>query len=178
MVKPTVKAVEGIRKKYGIAPNGALSVEQYREACSMSIDNQKVPFAFKYTIVSMSKQSITLEVHGDHLSKNVVDSLPFKQKLAYKKAFKDGAIALRMLEKGRIDAFPAMEKAIISFVFYSKKSRDYDNNSENIKRIQDTLVSLGFLVDDKRKNLTSKGNPKEVIVKSMPKVTVRIDRLA
>lgn len=171
--KPTVKAVDRIRKKYGLSHDDPLSAAQYREACSMGSEKSgNSNFSFQYKLLKLTESCVMVEVAGNHLSKNSVDSLSFREKLAYKKAFKQGAKEMYLLERKRLRSFPVMKNAKISFAFYSKRSRDHDNNSENIKRVQDTLVSLGFLIDDKRENLEL-DEVKEIIA-NVPKIIVKL----
>lgn len=152
--KPTVSAVNRVRKKYALSYSDPLSAAQYREACLTGPEKPSGSnFSFQYKLLKLTENCVIVEVIGNHLSKNSVDSLSFRAKLAYKKAFKQGAKEMYLFERKRLRSFPVMRKAKISFAFYTKKSRDHDNNSENIKRVQDTLVNLGFLVDDKRENL-------------------------
>lgn len=148
--KPTVKAVNAVRKRYGLSKNASLSTAQYKEAVHLTMQKKTdtTQFAFQYKLLYLSDKGVVLEVRGNHLSKNRVDSLPFKQKLRYKKAFKDGARALCLMERKRLKSFPMMQRATIRFAFYSKYARDYDNHSETIKRVQDTIVSMGLLADD------------------------------
>ena len=153
LLKPSVSALNKIRKRYSISKNGAITGAMYREAVALtqssSTKKHDPKFSFVYSFLHFSAKSIAIEVKGDHLSKNRVDSLPMRHKLRYKKAFKDGARALCLLERKRLRSLPMIQKAKVHFVFYTTHGRDYDNHSETIKRIQDTAVSiLGILPDD------------------------------
>ena len=150
LLKPTVRAVNAVRKKYNLSKKASLSAEQYREAVGISsAKSSDRTFAFRFKLLHFTYKGIVLEVEGNHLSKNRVDSLPLKHRIRYKNAFKDGARALYLLERKRLRSFTTMQKAKVHFVFYTTHDRDYDNHSETIKRIQDTAVSiLGILPDD------------------------------
>ena len=174
--KPTIKAVNAVRKRYALPKNASLSTAQYKEAVRISMRRKTdtTQFAFQYKLLYLSKKGAVIEVCGDHLSKNRVDSLPFKQKLRYKKAFKDGVRALCLVERKRLKSFPVMQKATIRFAFYSQYARDYDNHSETIKRVQDTVVSMGLLADDNPKVLKPAG--RNFYIKSRNKRVVVVVR--
>ncbi|HID40636.1 MAG TPA: hypothetical protein EYP33_00580 [Pyrodictium sp.] len=176
MIKPSIKSINAIRKKYLIEKNGSLTSAQYKEAIALGKQNnpQDKTFSFEYKIIEINDETLILEVRGNHLSKNTVDGLSFRQKLAYKKAFKQGAKALYLLNVKTIKTFPVMESAFISFAFGNKRSRDHDNNSETVKRIQDTIVMLGIIKDDSRKYLLPKNEPEEILIKKNETPFVRV----
>ena len=179
LYKPTPKAVTTIRKKYGLLKNDPLSTSQYKEACALSSaanTTKSRQFSFKYILETLTHDEVVIIIEGVHLSNNRINSLTFKQKLAYKKAFKLGADELYLLERKRLKSYPVMQKAEIDFTFYTTRSRDHDNNNETLKRVQDTIVALGLVADDKRENIIMPSPPGEVLAKNY-KILVALRRI-
>jgi len=159
--KPTVQAINKIRKKYNLTKKDALTSLQYKEALGINIEkksNGGHTFTFVYKMIKRTNKGTILEIHGKHLSKNRIDSLRFRDKLRYKKAFKEAMRTFYMINKKVLMGVDAYPTASIEYIFYSSQSRDWDNNFETIKRVQDTLTSLRIIEDDKRENIEK---PKE-----------------
>jgi len=172
MIKPTIKAINKIRKEYNIPKNASIPAHLYRKALEESTSNSRRDFRFEFELIELSHNRVHVRVIGNHLSKNVVDSLSRRDNIRYKNAFKIAAKAFYLKNHKKIRSFKRIEKGEIYFIFYSKHSRDHDNNSENIKRVQDNIVRLGFVVDDKRENLTSKKEPEEILIKKTEKPAI------
>lgn len=183
LLKPSVSAINKIRKKYSLSKTSSLSSKQFHEAVALTSakSTQKKKgsdfgFSFEYRLITFTEKEVILEVKGKHISQNDVNSLPFRGKLAYKKAFKVGANAFYMKERLRLKSIPPIERSYISFVFYTKDSRDHDNNHENIKRTQDTLTVLNIIVDDKKANLRKEYTHEyeEEIIDSVPRILIKL----
>lgn len=178
MTKPTPKAIHAIRRKYDLSEDQPITAAQYREALMLATSSGsskgEQSFCFEYRLDEVGKDRVKISVWGNHLSKNRVDSLSFRGKLAYKKAFKIGADHLLVKERKRLKSLIPFDKATIFYTFYSKRSRDHDNNSENVKRVQDMMIYLGVIKDDTRECL-SLGGIKEVLSKT-PRIEIEIER--
>jgi len=169
--KPTPRAIKKIRKKYKLATNDALSSKQYREALllgqskstkePMGIRNKTPPkkrdsgkggvgYGICYTLVEAKRERVIIEVSGNLLSRNAFGSLSVKERMRYSIAHREAIEALRLKYLKVLREYTPMEYAQISFVFASKRGnqRDWDGNSETVKKTQDALVKLGFLKDD------------------------------
>lgn len=183
-------ALGKVRKKYNLKGNDSLSASQYREVqlltskkgsnyrgASSSRKKQIFNFYFDYSVsISSDLNTLTITLVGRHLSKNQYDSLPLfdrkhkSSKHHFKKAFKTAAEVCRLKQKGLFNSlkkkgiFPSTS-ASVHYIFYNPVSRDHDNGSENIKRLQDTFVTLGILEDDNRDVLRAEKEPLEVIIR-------------
>jgi hypothetical protein len=173
-----VASLNKVRKKYNLSKTQSISSAQFREAQEMSsakTTKRKIDTkGFTFSIVELRDGYSHIRIEGNHLSKNVIDSLPFRQKLRYKASFKIGMNNFYAMNKRKIDKFKTIREGHISFIFNSTHSRDHDNNSETIKRVQDTMVILRIIEDDKRKNITlhpDKGI-EEIIIKKGEKPSI------
>ena len=167
----SVSSINKIRKKYGLTKKDSLTANQFREACSIDISksdknrgakNTSKDFTFSYHLDYFEdKGIITVKITGKHISKNVYDRLPKWGRggqYAYKKSLETASrdcylmqrsLFLELKKRGIIP----IKKAKIGFVFKNPVSRDYDNQFQNVKLIQDTITRLGLIVDDKKENL-------------------------
>ena len=137
----------------------SISAKEYREALGTSSSPAKAKpkahdFSFKVDIKRLTHNTYEVILLGKHLSVNSVNTLHFRQKLRYKnmvkKAFSDaGMIYKKILPK-------KAECAIFSPTVYNPKSRDDGANEATLKIVIDSLVALGFAVDDAKKYARTK----------------------
>jgi len=199
----SIKAINSIRKKYGLNKSDSLSSLQLREAMllSSSLGREKgvrhnnsqkqvaKSFLFRYEIdkSSLGKKDVVLVVHGKHISKNVYERLPQwgkRSQNGYKSAFKKGADECYLTQKKVFDYLKKrtllyhtpFEYTIIQYTFVNPRSRDHDNQYSTIKPLQDTLVRLGLIIDDKQENIfvpdieevSGKNDDYRIIIKLSP----------
>jgi len=153
----TSKMLNDFAKKKGLSKITRLSVAEFRELQMQAKSRSDSASDFFYHIEQKHEQYI-VTVKGKHLSKNRFDSLSFKEKIQYKNAFKKAVEEYKILNMLRLKQLKTFENAEVHYVFYNPKSRDSDGNSENIKKLQDSLFSLGLIQDDKRKCLKCIGS--------------------
>jgi hypothetical protein len=165
-----------IRKKYGLSPGDPLSASQFRELQQManSTSAHGPVFAFRYKIEfiyedkgALSELRVTL--YGNHISKNRFDALPMRYRYRYIRAIKEAARIAGLQYSKELNALRErgvlpFDKASVRYRFFVTHSRDHDNGSETIKRLQDTFTRLGLIVDDKRRHLRMEGEPEEYLV--------------
>jgi hypothetical protein len=136
----------------------SISAKEYREAISGSASKKKEPvsrskkYEFNFFIDKIEEGGYLFTLLGRHLRTNAINSLPLREKMAYKtaikKAFNDRLLACRNLIPKEPYVF--ME---LSPKAFNSHSRDDDANVATLKIIRDCIVNGGFVVDDKRKHL-------------------------
>jgi len=121
-------------------------------------DKKTLTFNFSYS-VKRHLDGFKIILNGRHYSKNNVNSFSRKERIRYSKAISKAAEDFRSVNLQFFKRLTPFPFARVEYTFFNPKSRDHDNNSETIKHFQDTLTTLGFIVDDDRKHLS---HPKEV----------------
>lgn len=121
-------------------------------------DKPILSFSFSYHVEELG-EGYKITLTGRHYSKNSVNKFGRRERIRYSKAISQAAEDFRLVNMRFFRSLVAFEKAEVHYVFHNPRSRDHDNNSETIKHFQDTLTTLGFIVDDNRKCLS---HPKDV----------------
>ena len=161
-----------LAKEKGVKKITRLSAAEFRELQSKATQKAPNHFAFTYSIESREGEYI-VTLKGKHLSKNRFDSLSFKDKIRYKNAFKNAINEYKLINRKILKGLETFKKAEVSYSFYNPKSRDGDGNSENVKKFQDSLFSLGLIEDDKRSCLVCVGNDEVISKEYMMKAHIK-----
>ena len=153
-IRVSAKALAEVRKKYNIKANESIPAHIFREAMSISVPTKETKnrnFNFNVKILYITNNEISLEVIGDIMSKNQIDSLGRKDVIRFKKSIKKAFDDFYLSSKKDLSIFTSTKypnKYEIGFVFGVKRLRDWDNNQEVIKKIQDGIVRIGLIKDD------------------------------
>jgi len=161
-----------LAKEKGVKKITRLSAAEYRDLLSKSTQKAPNHFAFTYNIKSGEGEYI-VTLKGKHLAKNRFDSLSFKDKIRYKNAFKNAVNEFKLINRKLLKRLETFKKAEVAYQFFNPVSRDGDANSENIKKFQDSLFSLGLIEDDKRSCLVCIGNDEVISKEYMMKAHIR-----
>lgn len=166
---PSPAAIAKIRKKYNLSNGSRLTAAQFREALDATSNKEKNKSAsaynFTYHLIERTEDKVVIFIEGKHISNNRFFALPLGKQISYKMAFKKAADAFYLRNMKIVKKYPSFSRALISFKFHqSVRSRDHDNNAETQKRIQDTLVRLGFVDDDTRSHIEKREKDAEIIV--------------
>ena len=150
-------------KKKKIVSKSMTSIE-LRQKSVLKPQQTRRDFPFVFIIEEIEKNKEYLFIlKGRHLSTNSVNSLSFKEKLRYKTRIKnsisDAALIYRKLIPKK-----AFQRVVITPTTFQSRSRDDDNLHATSKIIRDSIVNIGFVVDDKRENLKQEAT-EEVISK-------------
>jgi len=141
-----------------------MSSKEFNKARLKKTPKEKRSFTFTATIEQLEKNKKYLfTIRGIHLSTNSVNSLSFGDKLRYKTAVKKGMENAALIYRSLIPKIP-FSKVVLIPTSFQTRSRDDDNLYATTKIIRDSIVSIGFVEDDKRENLRQE-RTEEVISK-------------
>lgn len=166
------KDLNKLAKEKGVKKITRLTAKEFREPQNRSAQKSTNHFSFSYDIQSREEEYI-VTLKGKHLAKNRFDSLSFKDKIRYKNAFKNAINEFKLINRRLLKSFETFKRAEVRYFFHNPRSRDGDGNSENIKKFQDSLFSLGLIEDDKRSCLVCVGNDEVISKEYMMKAHIK-----
>jgi len=154
-------AINSKKKK---SPSRSITSGGLRQNAILKPQQKRREFSFVFTIEEIAKNKEYLfALKGKHLSTNSVNSLSFKDKLRYKTSIKNSILEAALIYRKLIPK-KAFQKVVITPTTFQSRSRDDDNLHATSKIIRDSIVNIGFVVDDKRENLKQEAT-EEVISK-------------
>lgn len=148
---------------------GTISSREYRLITApKNTVLKKYDFNFKFDsgkfIADADNSVYVFSLLGRHLSVNSLASLPFKQKLRYKRALKDAAKIYFATDGKQLIPPRPHSKVILHSTFFNPRKRDDDANAGTLKILRDLFVIYKFAVDDNR-DIFEQTHPTEVISK-------------
>lgn len=154
--------------------NGTISAADYKKIflSTEGTVSKKRDFNFNVKIKHFpDEKKYEIIFNGKHLSTNVSNSMPFREKLRYKSSIKKAFINAALIYKKELPKKPFAYVELNPTV-YLKRSRDDDGTSASLKILRDMIVNIGIVEDDKRKNL--KMNVPDEIISKIWKIKIDV----